>query len=319
MKTDIMMKRVMKYSGMKYFLLKAVLFKTALVKSAMADRIGLQRTLAKGTMVLAVLVIMASCGKSEKPEIGSFGLGYENSKVAYVGDDLHVEAEIDAEGTIDKISIEIHPEGEHGKKWVHSALDEGEWEVDTTYTKFSGLKNTTFHEHIEIPVDAEPGDYHFHFEVTDMEGYQTVIEEELEIKLSDDAISPEVSISTAPTESQVFSNGESISISGSLSDDKALGGVYIGLVREDQNLTDAEVNASNTITMLHIHDFDTPTSHDFSATIAVGAAQDNNIPPKEISGDIAWQSANYYIVVKCKDAFGGNWTFSEHYAIVIDY
>ena len=296
MKTNVMMSKVMKNSVFKRFMIK--------------------RALAKSTMVLAAVVMMTSCGKTEEPEIGSFELGYENSKIAYVGADLHMEAEIVAEGIIDKIHVEIHPEGDHDKKGVRSVLHEGEWEVDTTYTEFSGLKNTTFHEHIDIPMDAEPGDYHFHFEVTDMEGYQTVYEEEeLEIKIPDDAVAPEITISTAPTADQVFSNGDLISISGSLSDDKALGGAYIGLVRVEQDLEDAEVNAKNTITILHTHDFDSPTSHDFSASIEVGATQDNNITPKDISGD--WQSANYYIVVKCKDAFGGNLTFSDHYPIEI--
>ncbi len=322
MKTDIMMIRAMKNSELKRFRVQNAFSKSALVMSAMVDsiivKIAMEKSsIVKSTMVLAALVILASCGKTEEPEIGSFELGYDNLKIAYVGADLHMEAEIVAEGTIDVIRVEIHPEGDHDKKGVRSVLHEGEWEVDTTYTKFSGLKNTTFHEHIEIPMDAEPGDYHFHFEVTDMEGYQTVYEKELELKIPDDAVAPEISIASAPTPDQSFSNGQSITISGSLSDDKALGGTYIGLVRVDQNLTDAEVNATNTITILHTHDFDSPTSHDFSASIAVGATQDNNITPKDISGDIAWQSANYYILVKCKDAFGGNWTFSNHYPITI--
>ena len=97
--------------------------------------------------------------------------------------------------------------------------------------------------------------------------------------------------------------------------------MYIGLVRVDQDLKDAEVKANNTITILHTHDFDSPTSHDFSASIDVGAAEDNNIDPKDISGDLdgapAWQSADYYILVKCKDAFGGNKAFSNRYPIEI--
>ena len=176
MKTNVMMSKVMKNS----------VFMGCMVKRALAMSTAAKYTLAKSTMVLAAAIVMTSCSKTEEPEIGSFELGYENSKIAYVGADLHMDTEIVAEGTIDKIHIVIHPEGEHGKKGVRSALDEGEWEVDTTYIKFSGLKNTTFHEHIEIPMDAEPGDYHFHFEVTDMEGYQKVHEEELEIKIPDD-------------------------------------------------------------------------------------------------------------------------------------
>jgi hypothetical protein len=268
-------------------------------------------------------LFFTACEKDDetnpKPVITLTELGYENSKIGYVGTDLHIEAEIVAEGKIDYVTIEIHPEGEHEDKSTSIVLHEGEWEVDTTYTEFSGLKNTTFHKHIDIPVDADTGHYHFHFIVTDMDGQQTTVEEELEVQQPDDAVAPEITISSAPSNNQEFNNGETISISGSVSDDKALGGMYIGLVRTDQNLTDAEVNATNTITLLHTHEFDSHTAHNFSASINVGAAQDNNITPKDITGDIAWQSANYYIVVKCKDAFGGNWTFSSHYPIVINY
>ncbi|MFW5760340.1 MAG: DUF4625 domain-containing protein [Cyclobacteriaceae bacterium] len=281
------------------------------------------------TRVFLIAIVFAagsfctSCEKDDetnpKPVITLSELGYENSKIGYAGTDLHIEAEIVAEGKIDKVTVEIHPEGEHEEKSSSATLNEGEWEVDTTFTEFSGLKNTTFHKHIDIPVNVEVGHYHFHFIVTDMDGQQTTIEEELEIQQPDDAIAPEISISNAPTNNQEFNNGETISISGSVSDDKALGGMYIGLVRTDQNLTDAEVNATNTITLLHTHEFDSHTAHNFSASINVGAAKDNNITPKDITGDIAWQSANYYIVVKCKDAFGGNWTFSSHYPIVINY
>lgn len=272
-------------------------------------------------VLLAVGIIsLNSCKKENeipKPEIIITELGYENSKIGYVGSDLHIEAEIVAKGRIDKVTIEIHHEGEHHKS-LSITLHDDEWEVDTTYTKFSGLKNTKFHEHIDIPINAEPGDYHFHFIVTDMEGQQTTVEEELEIKIPEDKVAPVINITSAPSNNQVFSSGNAISISGQVSDDKALGGIYIGLVRENQNLTDAQVNASNTITILHTHDFDNPKSHSFSASLNVGAANDKNNPPKDITGDIAWQSGNYYILVKCKDAFGGNWAFSAHYPIVIN-
>lgn len=275
------------------------------------------------TIVITTGFFFTSCEKDDEtvsvPVVTLTELGYENSKIGYAGSDLHIEAEIVAEGKIDEIEIEIHPEDEQEEKSTSIVMHEGEWEFDSTYTEFSGLKNTTFHKHVDISVDADTGHYHFHLIVTDMEGQQTSIEEELEIQQPDDANAPEINISNAPSNNQTFTNGESISITGSVSDDIALGGMYIGLVREGQNLTDAEVNASNTITILHTHDFDSQTSHNFSASITVGAAQDNNITPKDITGDIAWQSANYYIVVKCKDAFGGNWTFSDHYPIVINY
>jgi hypothetical protein len=274
-------------------------------------------------IIAGIALTLSSCKKDEDdpvaaPAVTLTELGYDNSKIGIAGTELHIEADIVSEGTINTVTVEIHPEGEHEKNGS-IILDEDHWEVDTTYTEFSGLKNTTFHKHIDIPVTADTGHYHFHFIVTDMEGQQTLVEEELEVELPDDNVAPEMTISAAPVANQEFNDGETLSISGMVSDDKALGGMYIGLVREDQNLADAEVNAMNTITLLHTHDFDSPTSHSFSASIAVGADFDNNIEPKEITGEIAWQSANYYILVKCKDAFGGNWTFSTRYPIVINY
>jgi len=271
-------------------------------------------------LVIAGIISFNACNKDDepaKPQITLTELGYDNSGIGYQASDLHIEADIVAEGKIDKVTVEIHPEGDHEGKSATIILTE--WEFDTVYTEFSGLKNTTFHKHIDIPAEADTGHYHFHFIVTDLEGQQTTVEAELEVRMPEDNVAPVVTISTSPGNNQVFNNGETISISGSVSDDIALGGMYIGLVRENQSLTDAEVNDANTITMLHTHDFDSQAAHNFLASISVGAAQDNNITPKDISGEIAWQSANYYIVVKCKDAFGGNWTFSSHYPIVINY
>ena len=197
---------------------------------------------------------------------------------------------------------------------------EDEWEYDSIYTDgFEGVINTTFHKHIDIPVSADTGVYHFHLIVTDMEGYQITVEEELDIQEPSDSVAPEITISSAPSENESFSNDGTITISGTVTDDQLLGGLYIGLVREGQSLEDDSVNATNTITMLHTHDFDESTSHSFTASITVGASQDNNITPKDITGDIAWQSATYYVLVKSKDAFGGNWTYSDHYPVVITY
>jgi len=152
-----------------------------------------------------------------------------------------------------------------------------------------------------------------------LEGYQTTIEKDLTIKIPEDEVAPEITVSSAPSNGQIFASGETISISGTVSDNKALGGLYIGLVREDQQLSDEDVSDSNTITLLHTHDFDSPDEYDFFADITVGASKDNNITPKDITGDTAWQSGSYYIVVKSKDAYGANWTYSVHYPIVINY
>ena len=135
-------------------------------------------------LVITIFVItIVSCNDKDEikmPEILDFELGHDNSKTARAGGDLHIDAEIIAENRIDVIEIEIHLEGAH-KKSLGSANDDHGWEVDMIFDKFRGLKNTTFHEDLDIPVDALPGEYHFHFKVIDMEGYTVSIEEELVI------------------------------------------------------------------------------------------------------------------------------------------
>jgi hypothetical protein len=39
-----------------------------------------------------------------------------------------------------------------------------------------------FHKDLDVPEDAEPGDYHILFKVIDMEGNTTSIEDEFEVR-----------------------------------------------------------------------------------------------------------------------------------------
>jgi hypothetical protein len=133
-----------------------------------------------GTMFLAGLSLLAlsSCEKDDptpaKPVVTITEIGSHDSpegKVA-AGDDLHLEAEIVAEGLIAKIVVEIHQE------------EGGSFEIERTFgadSKYAGLKNAEFHEHIDIPANAPLGEYHLHLTVTDMEGQTTTAEAELEI------------------------------------------------------------------------------------------------------------------------------------------
>ncbi len=137
------------------------------------------------TILIAGSVLFAfSCDDNNEisaPEIRDLELGHGNTKTASVGSDIHIEADVVAEGRISTIKIEIHLEGEeHDHDHDHLLMDEDDhgWEFDSVYTEFEGLLNTTFHKHVDIPTTAEPGTYHFHFVVTDELGNQT--EEEVE-------------------------------------------------------------------------------------------------------------------------------------------
>lgn len=134
------------------------------------------------TIIIAIFTItlVTSCKNDEvieKPSFSDMEIGKDNSKQAYIGDELHVEGNINAPGKIKTVQLTIHPEDEH----EHEGEEEHGWELDTIYTKFDGLKNSTLHEHIDISAEAEEGEYHLHLIVVDYEGNTASIEEHIDI------------------------------------------------------------------------------------------------------------------------------------------
>ena len=126
-------------------------------------------------MFLAGLSMLAltSCEKDEanetpaKPAVEITEVGSNNTGKVTAGNGLHLEATILAEGLIAEIVVEIHQE------------DGGNFEIEKTFgadSKYFGLKNADFHEHIDILDDAPEGEYHLHLTVKDQAG-QTVTEE----------------------------------------------------------------------------------------------------------------------------------------------
>ncbi len=243
----------------------------------------------------------------QKPVISNLELGIGDSHIAYAGADLHIEAEIYAEGKVDVITVEIHQE--------EGSSDE----IEATYDDYSGVIDPTFHKHVDIPAGTPVGTYHVHITVTDMLGYQTTVEDEIEIQELADEEAPEITILSGPENGATYSTGETITISGSITDNISLAGMLVALVKESDNIDDADVSGSNSsvIVMLHTHDFDDPDETEFTASIVVGTENDNNMTPAPIQGDNAWRSGNYYILVKTKDA-KGNGAKSNHYPIVIN-
>ena len=266
-------------------------------------------------LAFSLITVVTSCEKGEEPTINNLEIGINNSHIGYLGNDLHLEADILAEAKVDNIRILIHQEDEDEDKSVFNIEHSEVWEYDSTYTGvYAGVKSPTFHEHIDIPGNVEEGEYHFHIYVTDMEGYQVMVEEEIEIISPDgDDSYPAISVTSAPAENEIFASGNTISISGTVSDVQGLAGIYIGIVNENDGLADSDVSATNTITILHNHDFDDANEYSFESSIQVGAEQDNNITPK----DIIWESGNYYILIKVP-GIDGEVTFSEHYPITIN-
>lgn len=121
--------------------------------------------------IVTLVAGFAACQKNPSaPKITLTEVGHENSGKAEQGDDLHLEADIVAEGLIKSIHVEIHREN-------------GSYEIEKSYTegKYVGVKNTEFHEHINIPADAPLGEYHLHLTVTDNEGQTATAEAHVEV------------------------------------------------------------------------------------------------------------------------------------------
>ena len=129
------------------------------------------------TLVSILTLGFTACSSSDddktpaKPVIHLTEVGHDNDKHAHPGHDLHLEADVLAEGLIKQIDVEIHQEGS------------GSFEIKQSYTdgKYIGVRNTEFHEHIDIPANAPLGEYHLHFTVTDQHGQQAMAESHLEL------------------------------------------------------------------------------------------------------------------------------------------
>lgn len=125
-------------------------------------------------LVSVMTVSLNSCDKEKdnvaKPKITLTEVGHENSGHAHPGHDMHLEADVVAEGLIASINVEIHQE-------------DGSFEIEKSYTegKYIGVRNIEFHEHIDIPENAPLGEYHLHFTVTDKEGQQSMAETHINI------------------------------------------------------------------------------------------------------------------------------------------
>ena len=123
-------------------------------------------------------LVFTSCSNDDdptaaKPVAALAEVGEENSKEAVAGKDLHLEGDLTAEGLIARIDVTIATAD--GKTTI----------VQKSYTdgKYIGVRNTTFHEHLDIPSDATAGDYKLTFIVTDQLGQSTTFTSDLKISV----------------------------------------------------------------------------------------------------------------------------------------
>lgn len=103
------------------------------------------------------------------PQISGLEVGSNNSKTVQRGKDLHLEAQLLAEGTLASVEISIHPKTGGG------------WTFSQEIPELVGKKNGEIHLHIDVPASAAPGEYHVDIEVKDKNGRVTEAESDLSI------------------------------------------------------------------------------------------------------------------------------------------
>lgn len=263
-------------------------------------------------LLIALAFTFTSCKKDDEdktpPVVSGLEVGMNNNLTFHQGGDVHIEFEAVDDQELGYYTIEIHPEGhKNGSGWEFYQR----WDFEP------GLKNVLVHHHeIKVPQDAPLGEYHFHLMVADKAGNTTSIERDIQVEASVAGEGPEIHVESAPDDHQVFTDGQTIAISGHVhSHDADLAGLLIAIVKESDNLANHEVNSGNAIVLLHTHDFDDDHEFEFSVSITVGVAFDNNHPtPGEIE---SWVLGDAYILIKAKDE-NNNWGFSKHYHIEVN-
>lgn len=241
----------------------------------------------------------------------------EDGTVLYAGGDIHFEVEFEDDTELRSYKVDIHSNFDgHTHKGTLTAGEGHPWSYQQSWDFEPGKKNTHVHHHeIVVPetIEGEPiatGDYHFMVYCTDAAGNESWVAKAIEIQQPTDTEAPVFSNINAPATDAVFGPDETITISGTVSDNDHLAGLFIAIMPEDA--THEEANPEGALAVLyHSHeDVHEKSTYDFSASITVGQEQDNNPEPKTID----WASGNYYLLIKSPDE-SGNVGFSEHYPI----
>ncbi|WP_177217111.1 DUF4625 domain-containing protein [Pedobacter insulae] len=203
-------------------------------------------------MLATIAALFTACKKDkilEMPTITDMEVGTANSKVAFPGTDLHIEAKLDAKETISSVKLAITPISATG------------WTLNEEFTAgYIGSKNSEFHEHVDIPTDAELGKYRIVLTLTDQKGQVTTSESELELKYDPtlpQATNFEVGLNTAGNDLHLEANITAVNKIA-----KIIVEVHGGTYEKEVEYTDAAMVGSTTYNLhKHVNVTDAPKGH----------------------------------------------------------
>ena len=127
----------------------------------------MKKKLLLGAMALLSMFTMSltSCSDdNESPTNGNIvfedvEIGHDNSKLGKIGHDIHLECKIKSSSKIKAITVSLINDANN--KVVEKAYNS---------SKYVGVLNTTFHEHLDLPSTLAEGDYTCTITVTNAEG-----------------------------------------------------------------------------------------------------------------------------------------------------
>ncbi|WP_335967086.1 DUF4625 domain-containing protein [Galbibacter sp. PAP.153] len=282
------------------------------------------------TAFLATLLLV-SCSQDDdqtiveppKPIIDNIEIGSGNDGVGVIGRDFHFEMDAVAGDLLETVQVKIRPQS--GETYSH------DWDFETTWDDYQGLKNTNVHKHFDIPEDAAEGVYDFIITVNDQNGAK--VEEIREVELIDPAnlpVDPLLYLWTMDTdqgdshyvnellespENVEFSKNEVLNSMVFIQNVKGDGQVYLLLVKKSLNYfpeTVEDIDFSKVIVYDVFQHENEEDVYTFSNVIfgengvqerpvpdfTIGASMDNNVPqPNSITNGKAWETGAYYFGV----------------------
>lgn len=182
---------------------------------------------------LSALTIFAGCSDDDEspvdntaPTVSNVAInGTAENIVVMPGSEIHFDAQFEDDLLLGQYKIDIHNNFDgHSHGRIAS--------TDFSFTQIYDLTGRTeaVHEHIEVPEDATPGDYHFSLQYFDAVGNEGDIVF-LEFDIADPANQPQINITSHNVNEAIEVHpGGQIALAGTIEDPDGLQEVHIQLM-----------------------------------------------------------------------------------------